>query len=464
VTESSGTSAGRGERPARDRSELAAQVALAIPLAAQQVGFQMMGLVDAAMLGRYSDTALAAAGVGGNLLFAITSVGVGIVMGLDTVVSQAVGASRHDDARRLLSAGLRLALLTGCLCTLVAIASPLVLIWADVNAEVAEEARVYLDLRAFGIVPYLLSIALRSYFAAHNITRPLVTAVVLGNIVNALLDLVLIYGLGPIPPLGVAGAAIATVSVQIAIVALYFVGARSLDRGERRPPSTRADLIQVVRYGLPVGGHLFAEIGIFTLATVLAAHMGKVPAAGHSISLFLSSFTFSVAMGIGAATTVRVGHAIGAGDRDLARRRGVLGLKIGLGVMSVFAAVFVFAAGPLARAFTADATVLAATVPLMQIAALFQLSDGTQAIAAGALRGIGDARVTFIGNVVGHYAIGLPISLVLAFGVGMGAPGLWWGLSAGLTFTAVYLVLRFFSRTAPTTPTVPGAPTSAGPG
>ena len=428
-------------------SELQAQIRLAIPLAAQQLGFQLMGMVDAAMLGRYDDTALAAAGIGNNLLFAITSVGYGVVMGLDTVLPQAVGAGRRDDARRSLGAGLRLAVLIGLGCTLAVLTTPVILDLAGVPADVARDARVYVDLRAIGIVPFLLSIALRSYLAAHNITRPMIAAMLLGNVANALLDVVLIYGVGPIPALGVAGAAFATVSVQIAIVAIYFAGVRAVDGGVPRPASTRADLAEILRYGLPIGGHLFAEIGIFGVATVLAAHMGKVPAAAHSIALNLASFTFSVAVGIGAATNVRVGHAIGAGDRALARRRGVLGLQIGLAVMACFATLFLAASGTLARLFTDQLTVIAATIPLLQIAALFQLSDGTQAIAAGALRGIGDTRATFIGNVIGHYGIGLAISLGLAFGAGLGAPGLWWGLSAGLTATAIYLVLRFWART-----------------
>jgi putative MATE family efflux protein len=316
-----------------------------------------------------------------------------------------------------------------------------------VDPDVAIEARVYVDLRAIGLAPFLLSIALRSYLAAHNITRPLVVAITLGNIANALLDLVLIYGLGPIPAMGTAGAAIATVGVQIAMVATYLAGARAIDGGPARPPSTRADLAVIVRYGLPVGGHLFAEIGIFGLATVLAAHMGKVPVAAHAIALNLASFTFSVAVGVGAATSVRVGHAIGAGDRPLARRRGMLGLGIGVVVMSCFAAVFLAAPRALAGVFSDQGAVIAATIPLLQIAALFQLSDGAQAIAAAALRGIGDNRATFIGNVIGHYGVGLAISLALGFGAGMGAPGLWWGLSVGLTVTAAYLVARFRWRT-----------------
>jgi MATE family multidrug resistance protein len=433
-------------------SERAAQIRLAIPMAAQQLGFQLMGSVDAALLGRYDEASLAAAGVGNNLLFAITSVGFGIVMGLDTVLPQALGAQRRDAARRALDAGLRLAMLIGLACTLVALAAPEILVLAGVPDEVARDARRYIDLRAIGIAPFLVSIALKSYLAAHDITRPLVVAVVLGNVANALLDLVLIYGAGPIPALGVAGAAIATVSVQLAITAIYYAGVRGLDGGAPRLASTRADLVEVLRYGLPVGGHMFAEIGIFGIATVLAAHMGTVPAAAHAIALNLASFSFSVALGVGAATSVRVGHAIGAGDRGLARRRGAIGLQIGLGVMAVFAASFLIAPGPLASLFGDRPAVIAATIPLLQIAALFQLSDGTQAIAAGALRGIGNTRATFVGNVIGHYGIGLAISLSLAFGANLGAPGLWWGLSAGLTATAAYLVQRFLAGTRPRAP------------
>ncbi|MBA3454396.1 MAG: MATE family efflux transporter, partial [Deltaproteobacteria bacterium] len=275
------------------RSELRAQIALAVPLAAQQLGFQLMGLVDAAWLGRYSDTALAAAGIGNNLLFAVTAIGLGIVMGLDTVIPQAIGGGRIEDARRFLHAGLRLAVLIGIAATLVVIAMPLLLDVADVPADVAEEARVYVYLRAVGVVPFLVSVALRSYLAARSVTRPLIIAVVLGNLANAALDVVLIFGVDAIgiPPLGVIGAAAATVSVQIVIIVVYFAAARAVDHDAPRPVSTRADLVEVLRYGLPVGGQLFAEVGIFGVATMLAANLGTVPVAAHTIALTVSSFT-----------------------------------------------------------------------------------------------------------------------------------------------------------------------------
>ncbi len=429
-------------------SEWKAHVRLAIPLVTQQLGFQMMGLVDAAMLGHYNDTGLAAAGVGNNLLFAISSLGMGVVMGLDTVVPQALGAGRTADARRLFGAGLRLALMVGLVSTLVVVGSPWILHVAGVDPAVAADAKVYTIARSFGVVPFLIMTAQRSYLAAHDVTRPLVIAVIAGNLANAALDVVLIFGAGPIPAMGVLGAATATVGVQLVTAAIYFAGVRAVDGPTPRPTSTRADLAEIVRYGGPVAGHLFAEIGVFGVATVAAAHLGVLPAGAHTIALNVASFTFSIAVGIGAATSVRVGHAVGAGDRAAARARGLLGLKLGLLVMGVGAIVFVSLPRQLAGLFTDQPAVVAAAVPLFQMAALFQLSDGTQAIGAGALGGVGDTRATFIGNLIGHYAVGLPISLVLAFGLGLGAPGLWWGLSAGLTATAVFLVLRFRSQTA----------------
>ena len=213
------------------------------------------------------------------------------------------------------------------------------------------------------------------------------------------------------------------------------------------PRPTRADFKEITGHGISIGGQLLAEIGIFGIATLLASHLGKIPAAAHAIVLNLSSFTFSLTLGIGAATNVRVGHAIGAGDRMLARRRGIIGLQLGVAVMTVFASMFVIAPAVLTELFTDDAVVIAAAIPLLQIAALFQISDGAQTIGAGALRGIGENRVTFYGNLIGHYGIGLGLSLTLAFGFGMGAAGLWWGLSAGLTVTAIYLVVRFLRAT-----------------
>ena len=274
-------------------------------------------------------------------------------------------------------------------------------------------------------------------------TRPLIVAVLAGNLANAALDVALIFGAG----LGVIGAAIATTVVQLVTMGVYFHAIRRLDGDTERQTPSRADVAEIAGHGLPVGGQILAEVGIFGVATVLAAHLGKLPAAGHGIALNISSFSFSIAFGIASATSVRVGHAVGANDLAAARRRGVIGLSSGLAVMACWGVVFVAAPYAVGAMFSDDAAVVGAAIPLLQIAAVFQLSDGTQAIGAGALRGLGDTRATLYANLAGHYGIGLPISLFLAFGEGMGAPGLWWGLSAGLTVTALLLVGRFFAKT-----------------
>jgi MATE family multidrug resistance protein len=419
-------------------SERAALIALAAPLAAQQVGNMMMGIVDAAMLGRYSDAALAGAGLGNNLLFAFTSIGLGIVMGLDTVVPQALGAGRVTDARRAVGAGVRLAILVGLLATLAVFAMPSLMTVIGVDADVLHEARPYVYLRAVGIVPSLIAVAFRSYLAAHHRTRALVIAMIIGNIVNAALDYVLIFPAG----LGVIGAALATTVVQLVTVGVFYFASRAL-YADPAPASTTADLKLVLRYGGPVGGQIFAEVCIFGVATVIAAHLGELQAAAHSIALNVSSLTFSFAVGVASATSVRVGHAVGAGDLRLARRRGLLGIQLGLMVMAVFALAFLTIPALLAHVFTNDAAVIVATIPLFQIAALFQLSDGTQSIGAGALRGLGLTGATLWANLVGHYAIALPLIFLLGFRLGLGIVGVWWALSVGLTATAIYLVFLF---------------------
>jgi MATE family multidrug resistance protein len=298
------------------------------------------------------------------------------------------------------------------------------------------------------MVPFLLFAAMRSYLQAHGATRLIVIATIVGNLVNVGADATLVFGVDAlgIPAFGSAGAAAATSIVTTAMAAMLGVAvaglAREADDGTVAQPEAGR---RILRLGLPIGLQLMAEVGVFGLAAVLAGRLGTVPAGAHQVALTLASFTFSAVIGIGAATSVRVGRAVGRGDIPGTRAAGLTGLLFGAGFMTLTAAMFLIIPEPLARIFTDDEVIVAAAVPLLRIAAVFQLSDGAQAIAAGALRGAGDTRAPLYGNLVGHYAIGFPVMLVLAFGLDLGAPGLWWGLSAGLTATAIALTLRFLS-------------------
>jgi MATE family multidrug resistance protein len=286
---------------------------------------------------------------------------------------------------------------------------------------------------------------------AHGRTAPLIVAVVVGNIVNFGLDWALVFGVPAlgIPALGSIGAAIATSAVVVGTAVYYGRCARQIERALPAPtapplPATR----DVLRIGTPIGLQLFAEVAAFVLVAVLAGRLGGTPAAAHQVALQLASVPFSVTIGIGAAAAVRVGLAVGAGDHAAARHAGLVSLGLGAAVMATSAVLFVVAARPLAGLFTDRGIVIAAAIPLVQIAAVFQLSDGAQAVASGALRGAGDTRAAFVANVLGHYAVGMPVALVLAFELDRGAPGLWWGLVAGLTGTAAALIARFVWLTA----------------
>ena len=199
----------------------------------------------------------------------------------------------------------------------------------------------------------------------------------------------------------------------------------------------------ILRLGVPNGLQVVAEVGVFATVGVLAGRIGATSAAAHLVAITLASFTFCVTLGIGAATSVRVGTHIGGGDGEGARYAGLVGLGASATFMLASAVTFFAFAPELAAALTNDRTVLAVAIPLVHVAAIFQISDGLQATAAGALRGAGDPHAPLYANLVGHWVIGLPVAVVLGFTLHQGAVGLWWGLSLGLTAVAVGLIGRF---------------------
>jgi MATE family multidrug resistance protein len=440
-------------------SQLRELLRLAAPLIAAQIGNQMMTLVDTAMVGRLGSTALAGVGIGGGLFFTITLLGFGIVLGMDAPVSQAVGAQELGRARRLLWNGFYVAIIATLPLSVAVAFSPAILEPAGVQHEIARIAREYLWGRVPNVLPFLLFAVLRSYLQAIHVTRPMIVATVLGNVANAVGNALLIWGdkallyvhlpaVG-LPALGALGSALSSsISSFIMCVPLYLavLGVETPADPERRR-FDRGLAGTILKLGVPVGFTILAEVGVFTIVNVLTGQLGPAVSAGHQIAIQLASFSFTITLGIATATSVLVGHAIGRGDTPGARRAGLDGLKASLMVMSTSLLAFLLVPGLVARILTDDHDVVVAAIPLIQIAGLFQLSDGTQSTMAGALRGAGDTRAPLLANIVGHYAVGLPIALAFAFLGKMGAVGLWWGLSAGLTAVAIGLVLRFLVLT-----------------
>ncbi|WP_373045783.1 MATE family efflux transporter [Vulgatibacter sp.] len=437
-------------------SELRQLLRLAAPLAAAHAGNQLMGLVDTAIVGRLGAVELGAVGLANSLFFPLTVLGMGAMMGLDPLVSQALGAGDAVRARKLLWQGVWMAVLVGLVLSVPIGLAPSLLVPFGIEPAVAAKASSYLYVRLIGLVPALLFVGVRSYLQSIGSTRPMLIAVVAANIFNVAATLFLVYGGGSLPAwagplrhfpaLGVEGAALATtlctlLQVGIVAAAVRAAAVPGFERGDRRfdPIEFRRGL----KVGAPIGLQLGAEVGVFALVGLLVGKLGTHELAAHQISLTLASFTFTVAMGVGAAASVRVGRAIGAGDTPAARLAGIVGLAGGGGMMTLGALLFVLIPAPLAALLTDEPEVIGMAVPLLLVAAVFQISDGLQAVGAGVLRGAGDTRFPFVANVVGHYAVGLPVGIALGMWFGFGVGGLWWGLCTGLTAVASTLTVRF---------------------
>jgi multidrug resistance protein, MATE family len=436
---------------------------LAIPIAIAQGGQALMGLVDTLVVGRAGTSALAAVGLANALFFAVAGLGIGVMMGLDPLISQAFGARNHSRARALLWQGAWMALFTGLVLGGVTLLVPEVLPFFGYEKAQLAETRAYLYWRSPSLVTMLTFLMVRSYLQSTGSTRPLVVATVAANLFNLGADIVFVFGggvlpegFGPlrsIPAMGAAGAALATLLctiLQLAIVLMAVRAALPLEgaRPVRRP--VWADLKQVTRVGLPIGLHLAAEIGVFALAGILAFKLGEASMGAHQIALSFASLSFTIAVGIGNAGSVRVGWAVGARNTPQARMSGFVALAGGGGFMALSALVFALFPQQLSRLAGASADVVPLVIPLMMVTAVFQVFDGLQGVGAGVLRGAGETRFTFVANMVGHYAIGLPLSLVLGFGLKLGILGIWWGLCAGLVSVALALLWRFHRLSAGT--------------
>jgi MATE family, multidrug efflux pump len=431
-------------RAAVYKHELRQLFRLAVPVTAAQAGMQLMSIVDVAVLGRLGARELAASGLGTSIFFAFAIAGIGVVAGLDPLISQAVGAGDRGRARRVLWQGVWLSLIVTAVLTAILVAVSFGIPYAGVEGDLVAPATAFLLIRTLGLAPYLLFLTIRAYLQAHGVTRPMLVAMVVGNVFNFALDILFVFGAGPVPAMGVAGAALSTVICTFIEVWIVAVAVRRIEVDapfDHRP--NRGEIGQAARVGIPIGLQLSAEIGIFALVGVLAARLGMLEVAAHQLTIQLASVTYTVALGVGAAGSVRVGLSVGARDRVATRVAGHVAFIFGATVMALNGLLFAVFPRACARLITDQEDVIRTAVPLLLVAAVFQLSDGVQTVGAGALRGGGDTKFPLYANLFGHWAIGFPIALWLGFHMHLGIVGLWWGLCAGLTIVAVLLFFRF---------------------
>jgi MATE family multidrug resistance protein len=443
------------------RSELPPLVHLAVPLIAGELGWVAMSVVDTIMLGHLPHSALAMSSAAlAQVIFNVLCFGIGgTLLGLDALISQALGAKLQTEANRWLLHGLVLAVALAALLTVIFLIVPALLLRLPVDPAILRGAVPAMQGLNYGTLPLLLYFTLRRYLQAAHHGRPIAFALISANLVNAGMDWLLIFGHRwtllhhtiAIPAFGVVGSSWATSFARLYLALVLAAALWLLDRkhsyglGKISRKIEYQLLRKLFLLGAPAGASIFIEIAIFALVTTLIATFGQLPLAGHEIALQCASTTFMVPFAISAATSVRVGHAIGRMKTGLATAADVAaagwcGIALGAGIMLVASAVFLAFPQTIARLFTPNVQVIAAAVPLLAIAAGFQFFDGIQITATGALRGAANTTAPFFTQLVSYWVIGMPLGALLGFHFKLGAAGLWWGLLIALTIAAVVLV------------------------
>lgn len=434
------------DRRSESASEWRALLSIALPVVVVQVGLMFMGVVDTLMVGHVSAQALASVALGNLYVFNLLVIGMGALMALDPLVSQAVGARDSAGVTRAIQRGLVLAVaLSVAIMLLMLPAGPLLRLFKQ-PVEVIPQAAAYCHISAAGLLPFLLFVVLRQSLQAIGRLAPIVGTIVVANLLNVVANWVLIYGKLGAPAMGVKGAAIATVLGRWTMFGMLLVLAwkelrphvATLDRSTFAP----GPLFRMLQLGLPIGIQMFLEVSAFGAVGLLMGTFGAVQVASHQIAINMAALTFMVPLGVSAAAAVRVGHAVGASDPARAKRAARMSYVIGAGFMTTTAALFLALPRELASLYTSDAALLAIAGALIPIAGVFQIFDGLQAVGAGVLRGLGDTRVPLLAMLAGYWLIGVPVSVFLAFGTGMGPQGLWWGFVAGLASVALFLLIR----------------------
>jgi MATE family multidrug resistance protein len=430
--------------------ELSELYRLALPVVIVQVGMMLMGVVDSIMVGRISPTHLAAVALGHLYFFGAAVFGMGVLLALDPVISQAVGAGDREGIARGVQRGALLALGLALATTALFLPVRPALTVLRQPPEVVPLAAGYALAALPGLLPFYLYIVLRQTLQALGRVGPVVVTIVVANLANVFFNWVLVYGNIGSPALGAVGAGWASTAsrflmvVGVLAVAWPVLGPHILPL---RPEALRArPIVRMIRLGAPIGLQIQLEYGAFGLIGVCMGWLGTVAMASHQVALNLASLTFMVPLGVAQACSVLVGRAVGRGDPAGARRAAGAGIAVGTIFMAFTAALFLGAPRTLATLYSQEPEVIALAALLLPVAGLFQVFDGLQVVATSVLRGIGDTRVPMLLHIAGFWLVGLPVSLLVGFAMDRGPVGLWWGLAVGLGVVASLLVWRVVRR------------------
>ena len=454
---------------ARLRDDVARTARLAAPLAAGHLSHGLVGFIDTVVAGHHGTATLASVSVGAALFWLPMMAPMGTLMALPPSVSQLDGGGRRDEIGPLFRQALWLAALLGVLLFGLMTLLPLALGPMGIAPDIVPGATAFLHAIRWGIPGFTLYLAMRYLSDGLHWSMPTMLLGFGGLLLLAPAGYVLTNGLFGLPELGAAGVGIASALMfwlQAIAFAVYLWRARrfaDLDLFARWDRPHGKTLRELLRTGLPIGVTVTMEGGLFVATALLIGRLGEVPAASHQIALNVASLCFMVPFGLAEATTVRVGHALGRGDREGVRRAAFAGFALALATQAGSALLMLLGHQAIAGLYTTDPAVIALAGSLLLYAALFQFPDGIQVVSAGALRGLKDTRVPMWLAALAYWGIGMPVGAGLGLALGWGARGMWLGLTAGLLVAAVLLCRRFLRSSARLPMPAPAPASSAAP-
>lgn len=432
------------------RREIFETVKLSIPIIIAQLGVILMGVTDNLMVGRFLGAVpLGASGLATSLSFLVTSIGFGGLGVVASLISQAKGQNNHAEIGRLFRAGLQVAVLMSIVLGLVGIVIGISFDSFGQTAEITRLARPFMYYLSASTLPLLVFVAARQLTDGLSYTRVAMFVTVSALCFNALVNWLLINGIWIFPKMGLNGAALGTllsrIFMAVALLAYIFKSnqfKRSLATARH---NSNALVVRILKLSIPVGFQFFFEVAAFSLAVVMIGWLGELQLAAHQIAINLASTTYMMATGIASAGAIRVGRAYGEQDFHKVHSAGTAAFLLVAVFMGVWCITFLTANDFLVSLYLKDnpeVKQIAAT--LMIYAGFFQLSDGIQATGLGTLRGLTDVNVPTFITLIAYWVISLPLSYLLAFTFHMDVEGIWIALSAGLTFSAVFLTVRFY--------------------
>ncbi|MFN6944566.1 MAG: MATE family efflux transporter [Cytophagaceae bacterium] len=422
---------------------------IAYPVALSQLGHMAVGVADSIMVGSLGGVALAGVTIGFSSFIPFMMLGIGISYGISPLIAKADGEKNPRDISSILKHAIVLNVLTGLILCLGLYASSPMLTYLKQPEEVISLAIPFFKIMAISMVPLMIFQVFRQFAEGLALTRQAMIISIIGNVINIILNYLLIHGKFGFPQLGVNGAAYATLISRVVIAVamfafvFYYPRFKSYWAMFKEIKWSLSIFSHLLKMSLPVGVQLTLEAGAFGFAAIMVGWLGAKEIAAHHIALNMAAITYMTATGIASAATVRIGHEFGKKDYFAMRKAGIAAFHLALVFMGCCALGFLAFRQYLPALYIADVDIGAMATSLLLISAFFQLSDGVQVVGLGALRGIGDIRIPTAIALISYWLLGLPLGYFMAFPMGYGVEGIWYGLFCGLTIAACLLYARF---------------------